>query len=203
MTLLEIKNFVKTEFRESLSELDTLILNRANAAISFYSRLGNWRQLKVIGATITTTTAQSYDLPATFDRLLRDSVRYDTSSTTRGRTLESINDERFEAFNALGPTGAPMACMAGPKSGSTAFQLYLLPTFTETGKTITYDYIKKPLALSANTDSTQVPELDFAVCYTIIQGLAAAHEDYEAARYYSSEARAQYLNAVRSIAGES
>lgn len=204
MTLTELRAFVNTQYRQSTSELDTVILNLANEAISHYSRRGMWRQLKGLNASITTTTAQSYDLAADFDRLIPNSVRYDYTSTYPGRSLDDVDQDRFEAFKMLGTGGSPAVCIAGPKSGSsTVFQLHLAPVFTETGKVIKYDYMKKPAALASGSDATQVPDMDYAVCYKVLQGVAEFHKDYEGAAYYREESKRQFVSALTTIVSES
>lgn len=204
MTLTEIQTFVKARYKETTTELDSLITSLANEAMVYFCRKARFPQMEVIAATLTTTAGtEAYALPAGFDRLIADSVRYDVTSTSSGLIIPAVNDSELEYFRSLNEGSRPLCCAIGAPASGTTFRLLLYPSFTETSKTIEYDYMKQPTALSAGANSLEIPALDYAVCYYCLKGLAEYHDDDKTARSradrYAAEMRNHWLTATKTV----
>jgi hypothetical protein len=204
MTLTEIQTFVKARYKESTTELDSLITALANEAMVYFCRKARFPQMEVLGATFTTTAGtEAYATSSNFDRLIGDSVRYDVTTSDNGTILPVANDSELEYYRALDRCSQPLACAIGAPTSGTSFRVLLYPPFTETAKVVAYDYMKQPTALSAGSNSLEVPALDYAVCYYCLKGLAEYHDDDKGAASradrYGREMRNHWLNATKTV----
>jgi hypothetical protein len=198
MTLTEIQTFVSTRYKESTTELNSLMTSLANEASTYFCRKARFPQMEVLGATITTTSGtEAYALASNFDRMIESSVRYDVTSTSNGRILPLVPDTELEYYRALPEGPSPMACAIGAPSSGTTYRLLVYPAFTETSKTIEYDYVKLPTSLSAGTSATEVPALDYAICYYVLKGVAEYHADDKRAAMFASEERQHWIAATK------
>lgn len=200
MTLTEIQTFVKARYKESTTELDSLITSLANEGMTYYCRKARFPQMEVLGATFSTTAGvEAYATSANFDRMIQNSIRYDVNAASNGRIIPMVTDSELEYYRGLNETGAPLAAaLAAPTSGAT-FRVVLYPSFTETAKVVEYDYMKLPTALSAGSNSLEVPALDYAVCYYVLKGVAEYHDDDKRAAMFAREERNHWLTATKTV----
>lgn len=164
-TFLEVLNFVKTQLRIDTTNTseDTFLKQTINYSQLRYARRRQWPQLRDTG-TITTTSAQSYDLESDFDILIDGGVRYYTATNSQ-IFLQEVAQNDAELWRGMSSVITPQACQVISGTTGATKKLQLLPTFTETGKTVEYAYLKKPATMTADADVLALPELAEAIAF--------------------------------------
>ncbi len=198
LTGAAILAFIKGQARITNTAYDAQIsLNIAYSYQRFASRR-LWPGLRVTN-TFTTTTAQSYAIGAVgvIGRLYDDSVKYDYSATTgTGRVLDVVNNDQAEVWASLEPVVAPYACSVIAGSTGETKMLALWPTFTETGKVVSYTY-QKDATITSFSDVLDLPELAYAVAFDVLSLDKDLQRDNDAAQAdYSARSRRAYLDAI-------
>jgi hypothetical protein len=157
------------------TQYDSLITLHANSTYEVYCRKmqqNGAANMRVVGTPLTIVGGtQNYNLPVNFDRMIDESVQYQFNATVYGKKILPIvsgpDAEIWEAFTNF--NYAPQACriVASASASFSPLQLRLLPSFTETGGTVSFVYWKKPAALAAGV-TLELPELADAVMWNCI-----------------------------------
>jgi hypothetical protein len=184
MTLYsEIKAFVKTLGRINDTSEDSAI-----AALADQSYRKWCRKLQIMGApalrstaTITIVAAtQDYALATDFDVFVENSVRYYTSGSTDFTIIPIVKDPDAALFEAMDQAFQPLACRVIAGATGATRKLRLLPSFSDTGKVVSYAYWKQPAQISASSTAIEVPELADAVAFDVLAGLVDYTRDNNA-----------------------
>jgi hypothetical protein len=179
------------------SPAETIVwLNRIQRG---YSKKDDYPELKVFGATVTTTANQGYaNLAAAFQRFIGKTVLYDPTAITggyqNGTPIPVLSsgagplDSLIAAWRPLG-AGTPVAVTVAGADG--AKKLYLHPMPDATGTTIVYDYMRDPTALAATSESPELQILaDVFVNALAVQFCVYAND--ERLPYFRAEERREY-----------
>lgn len=121
MTLGDMLQFVKAQYRENMTDLDTLIKDNLNHALRKYCRKYWFPQLRENDAELTLDGGTAdYYLPYNFDELIPDSVRYDVTATSAGQMLPMATASEASYYRALNEMSLP-ACYSITGGGSTLY----------------------------------------------------------------------------------
>jgi len=196
-TLGAILTFIKLQLRIIGTNEDAWITQSINYSQLRYARRKQWPQLRTT-ATFTTTSAQTYDLATDFDIPIDGGFRYYISTVTSSTillTLVSGNDaEMWRAIYV--PASDPSACQVIAGTTGASKKLALLPTFTETGIVVTYDYLKKPATLTVSGDVLTLPELSEAIAFDVCSLYMEWSRDTSGqAQSYAMRAKRSYFDA--------
>jgi hypothetical protein len=173
----QILAFVKLNRRipSADTQYDALITGHMNSTYEVYCRKLQQRgdpNMRVVGTPLAIVGGtQNYNLPANFDRMIDESVQYQFNATVYGKKILPIvsgpDAEIWEAFTNF--NYAPQACriVASASASFSPLQLRLLPSFTETGGTVSFSYWKKPATLAAGV-TLELPQLADAVAWNCI-----------------------------------
>ena len=200
MTLLALRTFIKTRYRVTSDELDSLINSMINDQYQRLAKLRKWKQLIVKNATLTTAQdVLNYDLPEDFWCFMPNSVRYNyISQQLPGTELYVVSGDEVGVWRQSCQTLAPLVCAV--QAGTTAPKaMTLLPLFYEYGKTILYDYRKIPVALTADGDETIVDELDMAIAWSALKDLAIWHDKFDQAQVFDKQFRDEWRTAFQTL----
>ncbi len=157
------------------TQYDSLITLHANSTYEVYCRKlqqSGAANMRVVGTPLAIVGGtQNYNLPANFDRMIDESVQYQFNATVYGKVILPVvsgpDAEIWEAFGSF--NYAPRACriIASTEATFTPLKLRLLPSFTETGGTVSFSYWKKPATLAAGV-TLELPQLADAVMWNCI-----------------------------------
>lgn len=200
MTLLELRTFVASRYRNTTDELNTVINSMINDQYQRLAKLRKWKQLIVKNATLTTAQdVLNYDLPADFWRFMPNSVRYDyISQQLPGTELYVISGDEVGVWRQSCQTLSPLVCAV--QSGTSAPKaMTLLPLFYEYGKVILYDYQKIPPSLVSDSDETLVKELDMAIAWGALKDLAIYSNNFEQAAVYDKQLKEEWRTAFQTL----
>lgn len=167
-TIAEMLAFIRGQARVTSTDEETVLINAINEAFLRLCRKSviPYPGLKTSASITTITNTQNYDLPANFDRLLDDGIRYDTGNAQwpEGRLVNIVYGDSANIWEAMGRSFWPGAVtiVAGSTPGRKAIRF--LPYFTDTPRTATVGYVKRPTTYTTGSDVLEVPELAEAVC---------------------------------------
>lgn len=176
MTLAEIRLFVKRNYRLANTELDTVLDGNINEAWREVSRSHFWPSL-LKGASFTTTTAQSYNVAADFDQLVRNSVRYDVTSTSNGWIVPDVSANQIVLYDTYQPNTGPAAVCVRSTGTTTGKELYFSPSLQTIGLTVNYRYRKQVATMSADGDQPEELSCGEAIAWWALQTMAMYHGD--------------------------
>jgi hypothetical protein len=104
MNLSELRTFIKMQLRENTTELDSLIDLQINMSYRKLARMALWPSLKVDDEQFETVTSQRfYPLPYNFERIIKDSLRYNTTETSSGTLVPISTGNRTQLYRAENP----------------------------------------------------------------------------------------------------
>ncbi len=204
-TLLEVRNFIKRQVRISTTQTneDAWINQAINESQLSFARRQQWPQLRA-NDDFTTTSDQSYDLPEDFETLLDGSIRYyyggssPENSATSFLTMVSRNNA--ELYRGMSQAGDPIACHVTAGDSGAEKQLTLLPNFTNTGATVEYGYLKKPVELVDDDDVLELSDLAEAIAWDVCsQYMNWLRDKTDAGANYYSRSRRCYYDALATI----
>jgi hypothetical protein len=200
-SLADLRDGVKARYILTNSDLDNLIDTYINQAYRKYGRRFGWKQLYVENATLTLTAGtQTYNLPSAFWRINPDSIRYDyVSSSDPGNKLTLVQYDGLATYKLLAQASQPCACAVVDGSTGSLKAMEFFPPFTDTNKTVRYDYWASPTALTEDADDPAVDDFEEVIIYDALVQLALYHNRTEQAQMFKGELREQLNVALQGI----
>lgn len=191
-SLAQIRDLIKTRYRETVNDNNDLIDSYINQAYRKFCRQFRFPQLLVEGTTIASVAGtEQYTLATNFFKMAESGVRYDVTSTSQGTRLSEVSAADLQAWKLVNETSAPMVWAITAASSGSGKRIEFRPSFTETGKTIEYDYYKTPSDLVEDLDEPVVNEIEDMIVYEALVQLAIWHNDADMAQMFRAEAREQ------------
>ena len=140
----------------NVTNADTKAKRAANDALRLISTLRNWEHLKRESTITPVASTQSYTLASDFDHIL--SCWYVSNGN---RIPIDIEDDYAWGEKSDNDTdGTPSFCRITKVDGTLKIQFSPRPSssFISQYTTISYDYVKKVIELSADTDVPEIPD---------------------------------------------
>lgn len=197
MTRAQIISAAKSRYKQTTTELDTLIGDWVDEGYRLVTKQFGWKEAIVRNASQALTAGtEAYNLPAAFFRMVDNSVRfYRQAYTTQqaDRILPYIKDDQVGFYQSMFDVQYPLAYTISSSITAGRKSLLLLPQFTATGAYVYYDYYSRPDDYDT-ADTNNTPDLsDYLIYYT----LARMAEYFEDDRFssYNQLAR-EHRNAI-------
>jgi len=199
-TLSGIRDFVKTSWRITNTDLDDFIDQQINENYNDRAAIMPWKDTIIQGTTFATaSTQQDYNLASDFMRLVPNSVRWGASSTSQGPPIPDIPYEQSEYWKGAYSTSQPsVCCVVGATTGSGRC-LKLIPPFTTSSSVVSYDYYATVAALTADTSALRVVELGPVVAYDTLGDVAAYDKDFESETRHRKRANDSFKAAFQNV----
>ena len=122
MNFSELKTLIKLQLRENTTELDALIELQINMTYRKLARMALWPGLKVDDEAFATVTSQRfYALPYPFERILKDSLRYDVTSSSPGCIVPITTGTKTQLYRAMGGQNAPASVSVAGSGGAALY----------------------------------------------------------------------------------
>lgn len=161
----------------NLVNADTKAKRAANDALRLIASLRNWEILKRSSTITPVTSQQAYSLVANFDHII--SCWYVSSGVEI--PIDVVDDDKWAQKVLNTVDGIPQICRITKVSGTINIQFSPRPSssFVSQYTTISYDYIKKPVELSADTDVPEIPDTSqqMAIVYLAVSDLLGKQGD--------------------------
>lgn len=201
-TYTDIVNFCTAYSRSVGDDFTTMLPYWINESYQrVYNRnVGGWPSQRATG-TLTTTTAQNYPLPANFQRLVDNSVRYYETTNEDGpyQILPIEVGQDAEIWESFATQTDPLACRVVSGADGNRRYLRLMPVFTNEGRYLSYAYFKKANQSLTSTTILDVPELCSAVAWDVMANNQTFFRDMKngAINYYAQKYEEAYKTALR------
>lgn len=191
-------SFVKTVGRITTQPNDTVLLSWLNKNLVSRTRSHQYPQLLVQGTTfVSTANVSTYALPSNFSRLVDNSVQYGVTSTYSGYKVPSVNFQAAEAWRQLDGATNPSVVLVVASGTNGGKALELLPSFTQGGTSVSYDYIAAVSTFTGTNSTAQVPELLEVLAYDTIADYYNFESKFEEAGQFKQQANALAREANR------
>lgn len=191
MTRTQIVSAIKSRFKQTTTELDTLIGEWVDEAYRIITKRFGWKELIVRNTQQALTAGTTaYNLPAAFFRIVHNSVRfYYTTVTTHQADLilPFVPADQAGAYEAMAQMTWPRAFTISSSATPGLKSLVVLPSFTQTGAYIVYDYYSRP----DDYDTADANSVQDVSDYLIYYGLARIAEYFKDPRLESYNALAK------------
>jgi hypothetical protein len=199
-TLGDILTFVRENYKESDTSLNTVITGWVNKNLLRRQEMAGWRNSVVTGTTFACSAGvTTYATSSNFLRLVPNSVRYGVTSDDPGKPIPELTGEQYQYYRGAQSTSDPaFVTVIGASTGSGKV-LKLSPPFTNSSSVVTYDYVRTPTSLSATTDALNCIELGEVVAYDTLVDLAVYHKDSDGAALYREQAKQSWRGAFQSL----
>lgn len=161
----------------NLVNADVKAKRAANDALRLIASLRNWEILKRSSTITPIASTQAYTLAANFDHII--SCWYVSNGVEI--PIDVVDDDRWNKDVLNTTDGIPTICRITKVSGTLNIQFSPRPSssFVSQYTTISYDYIKKPVELSADTDVPDIPDTgqQMAIVYLAVSDLLGKQGD--------------------------
>lgn len=165
----------------------------ANNGLRFICSLRNWEALKRESTITPVSGTQSYNILSgtpDFDHII--SVWYFLAGERL--PIDIVDDDKWSDNMNNTLTGTPQICRVTKTSGTLQIQFSLIPDssfITQAGGVINFDYIKKPVEMSADTDIPEIPDTDeqMAIVYAGISDLLGKQGDLDGMNGWEAKAK--------------
>lgn len=167
-TVADMLSFIKRQARITGTSEDSVLIGLINESFLRLSRQFPYSELRVVATFTTVSGQQNYDLPADFDRLVDDSIRFGTTGySLPGYIVPIVADADAEIYGAIPEVAYPTAVqvVAGI---SAPLALRFLPAFSATPQPVYYTYLKRPTEVTLDSDPVPVFRLAEAVCWEVM-----------------------------------
>src|SRR3990167_628924 len=136
--------------------VDTKAKRAANDALRLIATLRNWEILKREATITPVASTQAYTLASNFDHII--SCWYNSNGIPI--PIDVVDDDKWAQVVLASTDASPQYCRITKVDGTIKIQFSPRPSasFVSQYSTINYDYIKKPVELSADTDVPDVPD---------------------------------------------
>lgn len=201
-TLGDILTFIKANGRISSTDENSLLVAQVNESYLRLARKKPWPSLRTLGTLTTVQGQQNYNLPANFDRLYENSIRYDTGNPSpqwaQGWVLPIVSGPDAEVWEALWTRFAPGAVRIVEGTGGLK-ALRLMPYFDATPVQISFVYYKKPAVLVNDADILEVTDLCEAIAWDVLNSQRAYSRDDSMMSFFADRAKRSYYSAMSTL----
>ncbi|SRR3990167_479205 len=181
-----------------VTSADTKAKRAANDALRLISTLRDWKQLKRESTITPTASTQAYTLTSNFDHIL--SCWYISNGNRIPIDVE--DDDEWAEKSDNDTDGTPSFCRITKVDGTQKIQFSPRPSgsFVSQYTTISYDYIKKVIELSGDTDVPEIPDTSsqLAIVYLAVSDLLGKQGDEKGMTTWEMKAM-RILNAMHKI----
>lgn len=161
----------------NLVNADTKAKRAANDALRLIASFRNWEILKRSATITPVTSTQAYSLASNFNHII--SCWYVSNGVEI--PIDVVDDDKWAQKVLNTVDGIPIICRITKVSGTLNIQFSPRPSssFVSQYTTISYDYIKKPVELSADTDVPDIPDTSqqMAIVYLAVSDLLGKQGD--------------------------
>src|SRR3990167_2870082 len=169
-----------------------------NDALRLISSLRNWENLKREDTITPVASTQGYTLASNFDHII--SCWY--SSNGIEIPIDVVDDDKWAQVVLASTDASPQYCRITKVDGTIKLLLSPRPSasFVSQYSTINYDYVKKPVELSTDTDVPDVPDTSqqMAIVYLAVSDLLGKQGDVGGMTSWEMKAM-RLLNAAHKV----
>jgi len=169
-----------------------------NDALRLISSLRNWENLKREATITPVASTQAYTLASNFNHII--SCWYNSNGIKI--PIDVVDDDKWAQVVLASTDASPQYCRITKADGTIKIQFSPRPSasFVSQYSTINYDYVKKPVELSADTDVPDVPDTSqqMAIVYLAVSDLLGKQGDVGGMTSWEMKAM-RLLNAAHKV----
>ena len=169
-----------------------------NDALRLISSLRNWENLKREATITPVASTQAYTLASNFNHII--SCWYNSNGIPI--PIDVVDDDKWAQVVLASTDASPQYCRITKVDGTIKIQFSPRPSasFVSQYSTINYDYVKKPVELSADTDVPDVPDTSqqMAIVYLAVSDLLGKQGDVGGMTSWEMKAM-RLLNAAHKV----
>ena len=169
-----------------------------NDALRLISSLRNWENLKREATITPVASTQAYTLASNFNHII--SCWYNSNGIPI--PIDVVDDDKWAQVVLASTDASPQHCRITKVDGTIKIQFSPRPSasFVSQYSTINYDYVKKPVELSADTDVPDVPDTSqqMAIVYLAVSDLLGKQGDVGGMTSWEMKAM-RLLNAAHKV----
>ena len=169
-----------------------------NDALRLISSLRNWENLKREATITPAASTQAYTLASNFNHII--SCWYNSNGIPI--PIDVVDDDKWTQVVLASTDASPQYCRITKVDGTIKIQFSPRPSasFVSQYSTINYDYVKKPVELSADTDVPDVPDTSqqMAIVYLAVSDLLGKQGDVSGMTSWEVKAM-RLLNAAHKV----
>ena len=169
-----------------------------NDALRLISSLRNWENLKREATITPVASTQAYTLASNFNHII--SCWYNSNGIKI--PIDVVDDDKWAQVVLASTDASPQYCRITKVDGTIKIQFSPRPSasFVSQYSTINYDYVKKPVELSADTDVPDVPDTSqqMAIVYLAVSDLLGKQGDVGGMTSWEMKAM-RLLNAAHKV----
>ena len=169
-----------------------------NDALRLISSLRNWENLKREATITPVASTQAYTLASNFNHII--SCWYNSNGIPI--PIDVVDDDKWAQVVLASTDASPQYCRITKVDGTIKIQFSPRPSasFVSQYSTINYDYVKKPVELSADTDVPDVPDTSqqMAIVYLAVSDLLGKQGDVNGMTSWEMKAM-RLLNAAHKV----
>jgi len=169
-----------------------------NDALRLISSLRNWENLKREATITPVASTQAYTLASNFNHII--SCWYNSNGIPI--PIDVVDDDKWAQVVLASTDASPQYCRITKVDGTIKIQFSPRPSasFVSQYSTINYDYVKKPVELSTDTDVPDVPDTSqqMAIVYLAVSDLLGKQGDVGGMTSWEMKAM-RLLNAAHKV----
>ena len=169
-----------------------------NDALRLISSLRNWENLKREATITPAASTQAYTLASNFNHII--SCWYNSNGIKI--PIDVVDDDKWTQVVLASTDASPQYCRITKVDGTIKIQFSPRPSasFVSQYSTINYDYVKKPVELSTDTDVPDVPDTSqqMAIVYLAVSDLLGKQGDVSGMTSWEVKAM-RLLNAAHKV----
>ena len=169
-----------------------------NDALRLISSLRNWENLKREATITPVASTQAYTLASNFNHII--SCWYNSNGIPI--PIDVVDDDKWAQVVLASTDASPQYCRITKADGTIKIQFSPRPSasFVSQYSTINYDYVKKPVELSTDTDVPDVPDTSqqMAIVYLAVSDLLGKQGDVGGMTSWEMKAM-RLLNAAHKV----
>ena len=169
-----------------------------NDALRLISSLRNWENLKREATITPVASTQAYTLASNFNHII--SCWYNSNGIKI--PIDVVDDDKWAQVVLASTDASPQYCRITKADGTIKIQFSPRPSasFVSQYSTINYDYVKKPVELSTDTDVPDVPDTSqqMAIVYLAVSDLLGKQGDVGGMTSWEMKAM-RLLNAAHKV----